>query len=122
MGGELRLESVQNAADQAAVAAKAILGEPGGYEAVPWFWSNQYDLKLQTVGLAIDYDEVVLRGDPDARSFSAIYRRAGRIVALDCVNATRDYVHGRKLVEASAAIDPAVLADVTVALKDHAVG
>ena len=65
---------------------------------MPWFWSNQYDLKLQTVGLSIGHDEIVVRGDPAARSFSAIYLRNGRVIALDCVNAVKDYVQGRKLI------------------------
>ncbi|THD37315.1 MAG: NAD(P)/FAD-dependent oxidoreductase [Sphingomonas sp.] len=117
-GAELRLESVQNATDQANVAAKAILGEDVAYTATPWFWSNQYDLKLQTVGLSIGYDQAVLRGDPAARSFSMIHLKAGRVIALDCINATRDYVQGRKLVEAGATVDPARLADTTVPLKD----
>ena len=117
-GVELRLESVQNATDQATVAAKAILGEDVAYTATPWFWSNQYDLKLQTIGLSIGYDRTVLRGDPAARSFSVVHLKDGRVVALDCVNATRDYVQGRKLVETGAVIEPARLADVGVPLKE----
>lgn len=114
----IRLESVQNANDQATVAAKTILGIPATYDAVPWFWSNQYDLKLQTVGISTGHDATVLRGDPAARSFSVIYLRAGRVIALDCVNATKDYVQGRKLVLEAAAIDPARLADTATPLKD----
>ncbi len=117
-GTEVRLESVQNATDQATVAAKTILGEDVSYDAVPWFWSNQYDLKLQTIGLSTGYDQAVLRGDPAARSFSVVHLKQGRVVALDCVNATRDYVQGRKLVEAGAVIDPAKLADAAVPLKE----
>ena len=117
-GARIRLESVQNAHDQANVAAHAIAGSPKPYDAVPWFWSNQYDLKLQTVGLAIGHDQLVTRGDPAARSFSAIYLRQGHVVALDCVNAVKDYVQGRALVLGGAAIDPARLADASVPLKD----
>jgi len=117
-GAEVRLESVQNATDQATVAAKTILGEDVSYEATPWFWSNQYDLKLQTIGLSIGYDQSVVRGDPATRSFSVIYLRQGKVIALDCVNATKDYVQGRKLVETGAVIDPARLADMTVPLKE----
>lgn len=117
-GVEVRLESVQNATDQANVAAKAILGEEAAYTATPWFWSNQYDLKLQTVGLAIGYDATVLRGDPGARSFSVIYIKSGKVIALDCVNATKDYVQGRKLVEAGAEISSTRLADASVPLKE----
>ena len=117
-GVEVRLESVQNATDQANVAAKAILGEDVAYAATPWFWSNQYDLKLQTVGLAFGYDQAVVRGDPATRSFSVIHLKAGRVIALDCVNATKDYVQGRKLVETGAVIEPARLADASVPLKE----
>ena len=117
-GAKVRLESVQNATDQASVAAKAILGEEAAYEATPWFWSNQYDLKLQTIGLSIGYDQTVVRGDPAARSFSVVYLKSGKVIALDCVNAIKDYVQGRKLVETGAVIDAARLADVGVPLKE----
>tara|TARA_R110002072_G_scaffold121321_3_gene254875 strand:- start:852 stop:2078 length:1227 start_codon:yes stop_codon:yes gene_type:complete len=114
----IRLESVQNANDMATTAARAIMGDKQPYDAVPWFWSNQYDLRLQTVGLSMDHDAVVVRGDPDQRKFSVIYLREGRVVALDCVNTTRDYVQGRKLIEARAVVDPALLADPETPLKD----
>ncbi|QQN72919.1 NAD(P)/FAD-dependent oxidoreductase [Croceicoccus sp. YJ47] len=117
-GAVIRLESVQNANDMATVAAKAICGEEAPYAATPWFWSNQYDLKLQTVGLSMDHDRTVLRGDPADRSFSVIYLKDGRIIALDCVNKIKDYVQGRKLVERRAVIDPDLLADNDVALKE----
>jgi 3-phenylpropionate/trans-cinnamate dioxygenase ferredoxin reductase component len=116
-GAVIRLESVQNANDQATTVAKAITGDAEPYAAVPWFWSNQYDLKLQTVGLSTGHDDAVLRGDPAARSFSVVYRKQGRVVALDCVNATKDYVQGRALVLARAAIDRAALADAETPLK-----
>jgi 3-phenylpropionate/trans-cinnamate dioxygenase ferredoxin reductase subunit len=114
----LRVESVQNANDQAITVAKFITGEPQPYRATPWFWSNQYDLKLQTVGLSIDHDDHVVRGDPRARSFSVVYLKGGRVIALDCVNMTRDYVQGRKLVEAGTIVDKNHLADLTIALKE----
>lgn len=117
-GAWIRLESVQNANDQANVAAAAILGGEAEYDAVPWFWSNQYDLKLQTIGLSTGHDRAVLRGDPAARSFSVVYLRQGRVVALDCVNAVKDYVQGRKLVADGARIAPAELADATMSLKE----
>jgi len=110
-GAVLRLESVQNAHDMAKVVAGSIMGEPHPYDAVPWFWSNQYDLRLQSVGLNLDHDATVLRGDPEDRSFSVIYMKDGRMIAIDCVNAVKDYVQGRKLVEARAAVDPERLLD-----------
>ncbi len=117
-GAVVRLESVQNANDQASVVAKQIAGQPGRYDAVPWFWSNQYDLRLQTVGLSVGHDLAVLRGDPAKRSFSLIYMRQGKVIALDCVNATRDYVQGRKLVVDGVSADPSRLADEAVPLKE----
>lgn len=113
----VRLESVQNANDQANVAARVILGESVRYEAVPWFWSNQYDLKLQTVGLSAGHDDVVLRGDPSSRSFSVIYLKEGRVLALDCVNAVRDYVQGKHLVEKAIPVDRSALRDPATSLK-----
>ena len=117
-GLPIRLESVQNANDLATTVARAIMGEPEAYHAVPWFWSNQFDLRLQTVGLSSGHDQEVVRGDPDSRSFSIVYLKQGRVVALDCINATRDYVQGRALVMGRVAADPVRLADASVALKE----
>lgn len=117
-GAQIRLESVQNANDMATTVAKAITGAPEPYDAVPWFWSNQYDIKLQTVGLSAGHDQEVVRGDPSSGSFSVIYLSNGRVAALDCVNATRDYVQGRALVQGRAVIDPRRLSDTSVALKE----
>jgi 3-phenylpropionate/trans-cinnamate dioxygenase ferredoxin reductase component len=119
-GAVIRLESVQNANDQAKVAAQAICGTNQAYSATPWFWSNQYDLRLQTVGLSSGHDQAVMRGDPATRSFSIIYLRDGQVIALDCVNMVRDYAQGRKLVEQGTTLTPAQAADVSVPLKDHA--
>ena len=116
-GALIRLESVQNANDQATTAARSICGQPQPYDAVPWFWSNQYDLRLQTVGLSGGFDQTVLRGDMSARSFSLIYLKAGRVIALDCVNATRDYVQGKALVAGGLRIDPVRLADAEMPLR-----
>ena len=119
-GAVIRLESVQNANDMATVAAKTICGVEAAYHAVPWFWSNQYDLKLQTVGLSTGHDAVITRGDPATRSFSVIYLKGGKVVALDCVNMVKDYVQGRKLVETGAVIAPEKLADAGTPLKELA--
>ncbi|WP_439532111.1 NAD(P)/FAD-dependent oxidoreductase [Polymorphobacter sp.] len=116
-GAVIRLESVQNANDMATTVARVLTGNPQPYRAVPWFWSNQYDLRLQTVGLSIGHDSTVLRGSPDNRSFSLIYLKQGRVVALDCVNAVKDYVQGKALVERGLVIAPEQLADATVPLK-----
>ncbi len=121
-GATIRLESVQNANDQANTVAKAIMGDPQPYHAVPWFWSNQYDLKLQTVGLSTGHDATVTRGDPASRAFSIVYLKQGRVIALDCVNAVKDYVQGKALVVAGAAIAPERLADAAVPLKELLAG
>jgi len=110
-GAVIRLQSVQNAHDMAKVVAGAIVGDPRPYDAVPWFWSNQYDLRLQTAGLSEGHDQAVLRGTPEARSFSVVYLKGEQVIAIDCVNAVKDYVQGRKLVEARAVVDPQRLMD-----------
>ncbi len=117
-GLPIRLESVQNANDQATTVARALTGAPEPYAAVPWFWSTQYDLRLQTVGLSTGHDREVLRGDPATRSFSIVYLKAGRVVALDCVNAIKDYVQGRALVLSGAMLPADRLADAAVPLKE----
>ena len=116
-GAPVRLESVQNANDQASLVAKAILGAPGAYDAVPWFWSNQYDLKLQTIGLSGGHDEAVVRGDPAGRSFAVVYLRAGRVIAVDAVNSVKDYVQAKRLVVEGVRPDRAQLADDAIPLK-----
>ena len=117
-GMVMRVESVQNANDQGTCVAKGICGDEQPYHAFPWFWSNQYDLRLQTAGLSVGYDHTVLRGNPDERSFSVISLKGGRMIALDCVNMVKDYVQGRKLIEAGVHPDLAQLADAGVALKE----
>ena len=117
-GRRVRLESVQNAIDQANVVARAIAGSAVPYDAVPTFWSNQYDLKLQTVGLSTGFDETVVRGELENRRFSVIYLKQGRVIALDCVNVMRDYVQGRALVASSAAAEARGLADSTLPLNE----
>ena len=121
-GVTIRLESVQNANDMANTVAKAICGDPRPYSAVPWFWSNQYDLKLQTVGLSTGHDDCVVRGNPAERSFSVIYLKQGHVIALDCVNAIKDYVQGKALVTGRLVLDKAALADTARPLKELAAG
>jgi 3-phenylpropionate/trans-cinnamate dioxygenase ferredoxin reductase component len=119
-GTVMRVESVQNANDMANAVTKSIIGELTAYHAVPWFWSNQYDLRLQTVGLSTDYDATVLRGDPATRSFSLIYLKHGKVIALDCVNSTKDYVQGKALVVGGLVFPVEALADTGTTLKDLA--
>lgn len=117
-GMAIRLESVQNANDMATTIAKAITGDRQPYHAVPWFWSNQYDLKLQTVGLSAGHDQAVVRGEPANRSFSVVYLKLGRVIAADCVNMTKDFVQARALVTGRVTPPVDQLADTGVALKD----
>jgi 3-phenylpropionate/trans-cinnamate dioxygenase ferredoxin reductase subunit len=119
-GNVMRVESVQNANDMANAVAKSLTNELTPYHAVPWFWSNQYDLRLQTVGISAGYDSMVLRGDPDTRSFSVVYLKANKVIALDCVNATKDYVQGRLFVTEGLSPTFEQLADTNVPLKELA--
>jgi 3-phenylpropionate/trans-cinnamate dioxygenase ferredoxin reductase subunit len=112
----VRLESVPNAVHQAKVAAATLLGTPTAYSEVPWFWSDQYDVKLQIVGLSAGHDEVVVRGDPATRSFAAFYLKDGQLLAVDAINSPREFAHAKKLVPARARIAPAVLRDATADL------
>ncbi len=117
-GVNLRLENVQNAVDQAKAAAKTICGKPETYCAVPWFWSDQYDIKLQIVGLSQGYDNAVVRGNPDDGAFSVFYLKQGTLVAVDAINSPREYMMGRKLITDGARPNPAKIADTEVSVKD----
>jgi 3-phenylpropionate/trans-cinnamate dioxygenase ferredoxin reductase subunit len=112
----VRLESVPNAIHQAKVAAATLLGAPAAYSEVPWFWSDQYDLKLQIAGLSTGYDEVVLRGDPAKRSFAAFYLGAGQLLAVDAINSPKEFIAAKKLVASRARIAPELLRDASVDL------
>ncbi|MFF2111813.1 NAD(P)/FAD-dependent oxidoreductase [Rhodococcus koreensis] len=114
--GFVRLESVQNAVDQAKVAAASIAGQPFTHSALPWFWSNQGDLKLQMAGLTEGYDHVELRGEPAAEKFSAFYYRDGRLLAVHAVNRPQDYMLARKALSQRMTIPPDRVADGAAAL------
>ena len=117
-GRRMRLESVDNAFEQAATAAHNMLGTPSPHDRVPWFWSDQYDLKMIIVGLCQEHDSVVIRGSPAARSFSACYLRAGELIAIDSVNSPKDQMAARKLIPARARPNLDKLANPGIALKD----
>ncbi len=117
-GRDGRLESVHNAIEGGKVAAAALLGAPAPHEEVPWFWSDQYDLKLQTAGLSTGADLRVTRGDPASRSFAVFYLAEGKVLAVDAVNAAPEYIVGKKLVAAKASVAPAELADKSISMKD----
>ena len=116
-GGPFRLESVQNAIDQAKAVAGAILDDAAPYDAVPWFWSDQVAAKLQTTGLPINAEAHVLRGGPDQGRFTVFHLKAGRIIAADSVNMPADHMAARRLVAARAVIAPETLADPAIPLK-----
>ena len=117
-GRRLRLESVDNAFEQGTSAALNLLGIPTTHDKVPWFWSDQYDLKLIIVGLTHDHDAVVMRGDPSSRAFSACYLRGGELVAVDTVNHAKDQMAARRLVPAHVRPNLDKLADPAIPLKD----
>ena len=117
-GAVIRLESVQNANDMATTAAKHIMGNAQPYDAIPWFWSNQYDIKLQTIGLSTGHEKAILRGNPKTPPFSIIYLKDDKVIALDCVNAVKDYVQGRKLIEMRAIVNIDDLANTEIPLKE----
>lgn len=115
----LRLESVQNATDQAKIAAKSLCGKPLVYNALPWFWSDQYDLKLQIAGLSQGFDQVVVRGDTESgRSFAAFYYKAGRLIAVDAVNRPKEFMMTKRALTEGKNADPALVRDESVDVKD----
>jgi len=120
LGRQLRLESVHNALEQAKTAASNICGDDLQYAQVPWFWSDQYDLKLQIAGISEGYDRTVLRGDPDDRAFSCLYLKEGRLIAIDSINAPRDFMQSKALIGNRATISPDTLANTDIPLKDMA--
>lgn len=117
-GRRVRLESVDNAFEQANTVAANITGTPTKHDRVPWFWSDQYHHKLLIVGLADGHDRAVLRGDPAKHSFSVCYLRDGEFIAIDTVNMAKDQMAARKLIAARMRPDPNKLSDISIALKD----
>jgi 3-phenylpropionate/trans-cinnamate dioxygenase ferredoxin reductase component len=118
-GAEMRLESVQNANDQARVAAAVIAGRDAVYDAIPWFWSDQYDLKLQIAGLSNGYDAIAIRGDMEnGRSFAVFYLKAGEIISVDAVNRGKEFMAGKRLIQMRARIPIDVLADDSVPVAE----
>ncbi len=112
-----RLESVPNALEQAKQAAAAIVGRPGPAPEVPWFWSDQYDFKLQIAGLPFDADRQVVRGDPSAGGFAVFHLNGDRVVCVEAVNAPPEFMAGKQLIGKATPVDVAKLADVSVSMK-----
>ncbi len=119
-GRRIRLESVDNAFEQARTAAANLCGNALVHDKIPWFWSDQYELRMQIVGVSADGDTLVMRGDPATRSFSCCHLRDGALVALEAVNSPGDFMAARKLIAAGARPDPARLADAAIPLRETA--
>jgi len=117
-GLRVRLESVDNAFEQGTSAALNMLGISTVHDKVPWFWSDQFDLKMVVVGLAQGHDELIVRGDPASRAFSVCYLKAGELIAIETVNHNKDQMAARKLILARARPDRVKLADDTIGLKE----
>jgi 3-phenylpropionate/trans-cinnamate dioxygenase ferredoxin reductase component len=118
--GRVRLESVQNAVDQGRCVAAHIAGHPGPYDKVPWFWSDQGDLKLQIAGITTGHDASIVRGDPESGHFSVFCFRAGRLIGVESVNQTADHVVARRLLAGDPGLTPQQAADESYDLRAHA--
>lgn len=116
-GARIRLESVQNAADQAQHVAGKIVGRSGYYRAVPWFWTDQFDIKLQMAGISQGHDRIVTRGNPESSKLSVFYFQQERLLAIDSINRPVDHMIGRKLIAAGVSVTPEQAADESVDLR-----
>jgi 3-phenylpropionate/trans-cinnamate dioxygenase ferredoxin reductase subunit len=121
-GRRHRLESVPNALEQAKQAAAAIAGRPAPTPEAPWFWSDQYDVKLQIAGLADGADRQVLRGDPASAAFAVFHLAGDRVVCVEAVNAPAEFMGGRMMILKGTAVDAAKLADLATPMKAVAAG
>jgi 3-phenylpropionate/trans-cinnamate dioxygenase ferredoxin reductase subunit len=120
-GGRVRIESVNNALEQAKIAAASLLGQETSYTTVPWFWSDQADLKLQIAGLSTGYDEVVVRGEPETERFGVLYYRGGRLIAADCINKPAEFMAIRHALMKGQTIPPEAAADTSIPLKESVI-
>ena len=119
-GRDGRLESVHNAIEQGKLAAAAIMAKPRPNEDCPWFWSDQYDLKLQIAGLSTGYDEIVVRGDPATRKFAAFYLHRGKLIAVDAINSAPEFLASKRLIMSGASLAPETLSDTSLSMKEIA--
>ncbi len=117
-GRRVRLESVDNAFEQAKTAALNMVDKPATHDRVPWFWSDQFENKLLIAGLAQDYDKQVLRGDPASRAFSVCYLKGRELLAVEAINHSKDYMAARKLIAERTPMNLHALADPLIALKE----
>jgi 3-phenylpropionate/trans-cinnamate dioxygenase ferredoxin reductase subunit len=122
--GRIRLESVQNAADQAQCVAATIAGRRSAYTALPWFWTDQYDVKMQMAGISQGHDQIATRGSAETRKISVFYFKKQRLIAIDSINRPLDHMFGRKLLAAGVQLTPEQASDESVDLRKlgHAAG
>lgn len=118
LGRRLRLESVPNALEQARCVASSLCGKPKAHASIPWFWSDQYELKLKMVGLSQGYDQLIIRGSPQSNSFSAFYLKDGQMLAADTVNRPPEFMLAKRFITERIRVDPSLLADDSIPLKD----
>jgi 3-phenylpropionate/trans-cinnamate dioxygenase ferredoxin reductase subunit len=118
IGRSLRLESVHNALEQARTAAANACGEDLRYSDIPWFWSDQYDLKLQIAGLFHGYDHVAFRGVMADRAFAAFYYKGDKLIAVDAVNRPAEYLGAKMLIQTGRTLPPNVLEDMSRPMKE----
>ncbi|MGK2911811.1 MAG: NAD(P)/FAD-dependent oxidoreductase [Sphingobium sp.] len=121
-GRRIQLESVDNALEQARVAAAGMCGRRAQHAHVPWFWSDQYDLKIQIVGLSDGFDEMIVRGDPDKAGFSVWYLRGNEVLCMETVNNPLEFMQAGRWIGAHAKVDPQILRDAGAALDDAVIG
>ncbi len=115
----MRLESVPNANEQAKVAAASICGHEKSYQSLPWFWSDQYGMKLQIAGMNQGHDQVLIRGDSlKGRSFSAFYFKDKRLISADCVNRPQEFMLSKRIISQNLECDPARLVDESIPVKE----
>ena len=119
-GSRIRLESVQNAVDQAKAAAATLCGEPVEYTSIPWFWSDQYDLKLQIAGLSQGHDAVIVRGNPTGGAFAVFYLQQGDLLAVDAINRPQEFMLSKRLIAARTQLDPERIEDTAIPMKELA--
>lgn len=115
-----RLESVHNAIEQGKLAAAAIMGKPRPALDCPWFWSDQYNIKLQIAGLSQGYDEIVVRGDVEAKKFAAFYKKNGRLIAVDAINSPPEFIASKRLIMSGATVASETLEDTSISMKEIA--
>jgi len=115
-----RLESVHNAIEQGKLAAAAIMGKPRPALDCPWFWSDQYDIKLQIAGLSMGYDEIVVRGDIEAKKFAAFYLKNGLLIAVDAINSPPEFIASKRLIMSGASVASETLKDTSISMKEIA--